>query len=171
MMIVIIDYGTGNLRSIQSKFERLKIEATVASKAAEILAADKLVFPGIGHFETSMATLEESGLIPTLEEKVIQEQTPLLGICLGMQMLTRGSEESPRPGLGWIAGETKRFVLSLNPRQRPMRIPHMGRNNVSIKQASPLVENHPGNTRFYFAHSYYVTADLPEHIAATTWYG
>ena len=116
------------------------------------------VISGIGHFDTSMATLEESGFLPAL------------GICLGMHML-RGSEESPRPGLGWIAGETKRFVLPLNPGQRPLRIPHMGWNNVSIKQASPLVENHPGNTRFYFAHSYYVTADSPEHIAATIWYG
>ena len=170
-MIVIVDYGIGNLRSIQSKFEMLKIEVEITSDAEAISRAEKLVFPGIGHFEAGMATLEKSALIPVLEEMVIRNRTPLLAICLGMQMLTRGSEESSRPGLGWIGGETERFHLPAAPGERPLRVPHMGWNNIAVKQPSPLVQNLSVDARFYFAHSYYVTVDSPELITASTWYG
>lgn len=169
-MIAIVDYGVGNLRSVTSKFERLKIDAVVADDEDVILSADKLVFPGIGHFESGMATLHDSGLIPALEKMVLSRRTPLLAICLGMQLLTRGSEESSRPGLGWISGETRQFDPSITYGSRRLRIPHMGWNSVTVND-TPLTAHLAHDARFYFAHSYYVTADSPEHIAATTWYG
>ncbi len=169
-MIVIIDYGVGNLRSILSKFERLKIEAIISSDADEIRRADKLVFPGIGHFEAGMANLNNSGLVSVLEDMVIHRKTPLLGICLGMQLLTRGSEESPRPGLGWVAGEVKRFDFPPSSDKR-LRVPHMGWNQAKFTHPSPLITNITPDARFYFAHSYYVLADIPENVIGTTWYG
>jgi glutamine amidotransferase len=169
-MIVIIDYGVGNLRSILSKFERLKIEAIISTDADEIRRADKLVFPGIGHFEAGMANLDGSGLVPVLEDMVMQKKTPLLGICLGMQLLTRGSEESSRPGLGWVAGEVKRFDFP-PPSDKLFRVPHMGWNQAKFTHPSPLITNIVPEVRFYFAHSYYVVADGPEYVVGMTWYG
>ncbi len=169
-MIVIIDYGVGNLRSILSKFERLEIEAIISSDADEIRRADKLVFPGIGHFDAGMANLDDSGLVPVLEDMAMQRKTPLLGICLGMQLLTRGSEESSRPGLGWVAGEVKRFDFPPSS-DKLFRVPHMGWNQAKFTHPSPLITDIAPETRFYFAHSYYVVADDPEYIVGMTWYG
>ena len=169
-MIVIIDYGVGNLRSILSKFERLKIEAIISSDVGEIRRADKLVFPGIGHFEAGMANLGDSGLVPVLTDMVMQRKTPLLGICLGMQLLTRGSEESPRPGLGWVAGEVKRFDFHPSS-DKLLRVPHMGWNQTKVTHPSPLITDIAPATRIYFAHSYYVVADDAEHVVGMTWYG
>ena len=169
-MIVIIDYGVGNLRSILSKFERLKIEAIISSDADEIRRADKLVFPGIGHFEAGMANLDDSGLVPVLEDMAMQRKTPLLGICLGMQLLTRGSEESPRPGLGWVAGEVKRFDFPPSS-DKLLRVPHMGWNQAKFSPSSSLITDIAPDARFYFAHSYYVVAADPEYIVGMTWYG
>lgn len=169
-MVVIIDYGVGNLRSILSKFERLKIEATVSSDEDEIRRADKLVFPGIGHFEAGMANLEASGLVSVLEDMAIRREIPLLGICLGMQMLTRGSDESVRPGLGWIAGEVKKFDFPQSS-DKLLRVPHMGWNQVRMTPPSSLTADIAPDARFYFAHSYYVVADKPDHVVGMTWYG
>ena len=168
-MIIIIDYGVGNLRSILRKFERMKIEAMVSGEIEEIQRADKLVLPGIGHFGAGMQNLMDSGLVPVLEEKVIQQKTPLLGICLGMQLLTQGSEESTLKGLGWIEGDTKKFEFDV-PDKR-LRVPHMGWNHTSFTQSSPLVTDIAPDARFYFAHSYFVTTDSPANVLATTWYG
>lgn len=169
-MVVIIDYGVGNLRSILSKFERLKIEAIISSDTDKIHQAEKLVLPGVGHFEAAMANLAGSGLVPVLEDMVMHRSIPLLGICLGMQLLTRGSEESRRPGLGWVAGEVKRFDFPPSSDKR-LRVPHMGWNQVKCTKPSPLLMDVSPDARFYFAHSYYVLSDVPEYVVGTTWYG
>lgn len=168
-MIVIIDYGAGNLRSILSKFERLEIDAVVSSQEEEIERANKLVLPGIGHFGAGMANLKTSGLIPLLTNKVVHRKTPLLGICLGMQLLMDGSEESPLPGLGWIAGFARKF--SFTGKKTVFRVPHMGWNTFRAAQSSSLLVDIPEDARFYFAHSYFVMPDAPSTTLATTWYG
>jgi len=168
-MIVIVDYGVGNLRSILSKFERMKIEASISDRADDIKQADKLVLPGIGHFGAGMTNLINSGLIPLLEDRVLGRKTPLLGICLGMQMLMNGSEESPVPGLGWVPGVTRKFVFP--EKSRDFRVPHMGWNTFMPENPSPLLTDIAPDARFYFAHSYFVTPDDPGIAVATTWYG
>lgn len=168
-MIVIIDYGVGNLRSILTKFERMKIAAMVSSQETDIARADRLVLPGVGHFGAGMANLRRSGLIPLIEDMVFERRTPLLGICLGMQMLTRGSEESGEPGLGWIAGAARKFAFPEGDRR--LRVPHMGWNRIAVRHPSALTDGLPADARFYFAHSYYVATDAPSDVVATTWYG
>lgn len=168
-MIVIVDYGIGNLRSILSKFERMKIEASISDREEDIERADKLVLPGIGHFGAGMTNLASSGLIPLLEDKVIRRKTPVLGICLGMQLLMNGSDESPLSGLGWIPGETRKFRLTLE--SKTLRVPHMGWNTFRPAQKSPLLIDIAGDARFYFAHSYFVNPDEPDVVVATSWHG
>ena len=168
-MIVIIDYGVGNLRSILTKFDRLKIQAVVSSDPQDIRRADKLVLPGVGHYQAGMINLRKSNLIPVIEERVFGDRIPLLGICLGMQLLLRKSEESPEPGLGWIDGQVKRFEF--NRQDRVLRVPHMGWNDISIESSDPFIASLAADCRFYFAHSYYVPIDVNARVIASTWYG
>src|SRR5690348_5514166 len=111
-MIVIVDYGMGNLRSVQSKLTMLKHAAVIGSQAEDIQRASKLILPGVGHFGEGMKQLRAAGLVEILNKKVLEEKTPLLGICLGMELLTRRSEEGDAEGLGWIDGQTRRFDFS-----------------------------------------------------------
>src|SRR5581483_11724315 len=108
-MITIVDFNTGNLGSIQNMFKKIGVESQISADAQLIAAADKLVLPGVGAFDTGMQNLERSGLIPLLTRRVVQEGTPILGICLGMQLMARRSAEGERPGLGWIDAEVVRF--------------------------------------------------------------
>lgn len=169
-MIVIIDYGIGNLRSVLSKFERLKMEAAISSSIEDIQQADKLILPGVGHFGAGMTNLHQSGLVPVIEEQVLEKKKPLLGICLGMQLLTYGSEESDHPGLGWINGRVRKFEFAPSS-DKKLRVPHMGWNDLTIVNPSPLLEDVPTDARFYFAHSYYVVLNVASNVIATTWYG
>lgn len=152
-MIVIIDYGIGNLASVQNMFRKIGVaDVVVSGKAEDIAAADKLLLPGVGAFDAGMKHLEQSGLVPLLNQKVLQEKTPILGICLGMQLLTKRSEEGILPGLGWIDAETLRF----NPDPAlKLKVPHMGWDYIQVKRDNKLVDMESRN-RFYFVHSYYV---------------
>ena len=169
-MIVIIDYGMGNLGSIANMFVHINAEALVSSSPEAILAADKLVLPGVGAFDAGMRSLHERGLIPVLEQKVLQDHTPILGICLGMQLFTQGSEEGELHGLGWIDAQTKRFRFE-NQADRRLRIPHMGWNTIEIRRPHPLMEAMHPEPRYYFVHSYYVQCTHPEDVVAATYYG
>jgi glutamine amidotransferase len=141
--------------------------ARVSASAADIEAADKLILPGVGHFGRGMAKLNETGLVPTLTEQVMARSKPVLGICLGMQMMTRGSEESNDAGLGWIDAYTHRF-----PDVAELRVPHMGWNVVAPQnQASLFTREGDEAERFYFVHSYYVRTADPTHVAASCGYG
>lgn len=154
----------GNLRSIVKKFEMIKVSTTVSSNPEEIKAADKLVLPGVGHFKQGMHNIEERGLLAVLKEKVVKEGTPILGVCVGMQLFAEHSEEGDCQGLGFIKGKVVRFNIE-------DKVPHVGWNNINIKKESSLLENIPQNTRFYFTHSYHLT-DIDEgNILATTDYG
>jgi imidazole glycerol-phosphate synthase subunit HisH len=165
--VVIVDYGMGNIRSIIRKVNQTGFKGIVTSDLNDIKSAGKLILPGVGNFLTGMNRLREKKLITILSEKVQQEKTPILGICLGMQLLTRFSEEGNSPGLGWIDGETVRFQLN----DIRNKVPHMGWNSIQIKKESPLLADIPDNSNFYFVHSYHVRCNEVEDILTTTFYG
>jgi glutamine amidotransferase len=168
-MIVIIDYGMGNTGSIFNRLRRLGVEAKVSSEAADLERATKLILPGIGFFASGMDNLRKNGLLPLLERKVLKEKTPILGICLGMQLFTRKSEEGNTDGLGWINAETKKFDFDNS--NTKLRIPHIGWKLIDIKRASPITEGLSSDAGFYFVHSYYVNCNQEENIIATANYG
>lgn len=168
-MIVIVDYGMGNLRSIKHKFDRMGIPSAISSDVEEIARADKLILPGVGNFAAAMQNLEKLRLIPILEKKVIDEKTPILGICLGMQLLTGSSEEGHASGLGWIDAETVRF--NFGDANAGLKIPHMGWNSVSILRDSQILDGIDNNLRFYFVHSYHVACKDQCNAVAKTCYG
>lgn len=166
-MITIVDYGMGNLGSIMNMFKKLRIEARIASDPAAISDASKLLLPGVGSFDAAMQRINERGLKKILDRKVLEEKVPILGICLGMQLLTLSSEEGKLAGLGWIPGETLRFSFS---GEEALKIPHMGWNYVREINSSALT-NLPPDSRFYFVHSYYVKVKDPNHVGMQTRYG
>lgn len=166
-MIAIIDYAIGNLAAVANMFKRLGVMCEITSDIERIRRADKIVLPGNGAFDACMQGLRATGLIPLLEERVLHEKTPLLGICVGAQMLGRGSEEGAEPGLGWINMQVKRF-----PALPDLRVPHMGW--CSVKQnvpEHPLLQGLDEAARFYFVHSYYMEAANPQDVLLTAHYG
>lgn len=165
--IVIIDYGMGNLGSILNMLKKIGTPAVVSSDIHVIETADKLILPGVGAFDNGMQNLEERGLRGVLEECVLNRKKPVLGICLGMQLMTQSSEEGTLSGLGWINGVTKRFRFD----DPALKVPHMGWNGVNIRQTDSLFSEMYVDTRFYFVHSYYVTCLEQSDILATTHYG
>ena len=165
-MVTIIDYGMGNLGSIRNMFKRLGVDVEVTTAFSRIRAADKLVLPGVGAFGAAMREINGSGLREILDYKATQERIPILGICLGMQLLTRSSEEADVPGLGWIEGSAHRFPASAG-----LKVPHMGWNVALPARSSPLTEDLPEEPRFYFVHSYYVRVDEDADSVLRTTYG
>ena len=168
-MIVIVDYGMGNLRSILNKLQRMDVKAIISSKVEDIEKAEKLILPGVGSFATGMDNLEKYDLIPILNKKVIKEKKPILGICLGMQLVTKRSEEGNADGLGWIDAETKKFDFGR--KNIGLKIPHMGWNSIDIRRDSLLLKDIFINSTFYFVHSYHVCCNGTNSIVATTNYG
>jgi glutamine amidotransferase len=168
-MIVIVNYGIGNLGSIANMLKKIGAKAVISSDPKIIAGAEKLILPGVGAFDHAMRSLTESGLIPVLERKVIQDKTPILGLCLGMQLLGKRSEEGQLPGLGWIDAETVRFKFDQSTMSH-LKVPHMGWNELEICQSHPLFAGLE-TPRFYFVHSYHVLCDNQENILAIANYG
>ena len=166
-MIVIVDYGMGNLGSISNMFQKVGAKATISSRVEDILAAEKLILPGVGAFDHGMNALADRGLIPPLNNKVLEQKTPCLGICLGMQLLTLSSEEGVAAGLGWVPARTVRFQFNNG---ENLKIPHMGWNSVRPAPKSRLFFGLE-SPRFYFVHSYFVQCENAEDIAAEASYG
>jgi glutamine amidotransferase len=175
-MIAIIDYGMGNLRSVQKGFERMGREAVVTSDANTILSASKVVLPGVGAFPDCMRNLEENGLIDVVH-KTIDSGKPFLGICLGLQLLFTESEEfGISKGLDIIKGRVVRFkgpqFETQNAKLKTaLKVPHMGWNSISIKRRPPALQDVPDNSHVYFVHSFHVVPDDKGVIATTTDYG
>ena len=165
-MITIVDYGIGNLGSIKNMFNRIGVPVIIAGDLAIIGNAVKLVLPGVGDFDNAIQRINNSGLREILDRKVLRDRSPTLGICLGMQLLTQSSEEGTLPGLGWIKAVTSRF-----PKIADLKVPHMGWNKVSKVRESPISENLPDETRFYFLHSYCVHVQNQEDSVLKTNYG
>ncbi len=167
-MIVIIDYGIGNLASVLNMFKKIGVKDVVVSRDKEVInKATKLLLPGVGAFDAGMSNLEASGLIPILNQKVLVEKVPILGICLGMQLLTKKSEEGVKEGLGWIDAETVKF--NLDPALK-LKVPHMGWNYIKVNKKNPLIDTETRN-RFYFVHSYYVKCFDESQSLATSNFG
>lgn len=164
---VIIDYGMGNLRSVMRMCERIGKSVSVSENPAVITMADKLILPGVGHFANGVKNLKESGVWEVLNQKVLEEQTPILGICLGMQLMARYSEEGEKEGLGWFDAEVRRFQIK---DKLTHRVPHMGWNTVTVNKDSPLFRQVPPEMLYYFAHSYHMVCAFDEDILTTTDY-
>lgn len=166
-MITIIDYGMGNLGSIKNMLNRIGVPSEITNNPENILKARKLILPGVGRFDTAMGIIEKSGLKNLLIEKVLSDGIPILGICLGMQLLTQLSEEGNTLGLGFIPAKTIKFKFKDN----HFKIPHMGWNTVHPNASNPLIDNLPREPRFYFVHSYYVKVEDETYSILKTTYG
>jgi glutamine amidotransferase len=166
--IVAIDLGVGNLGSLANVLRRIGHVGEITHEAKAIEQADRLILPGVGAFDPAANALDTLGIREILKRKVIDDRTPILGICLGMQLLLERSEEGNARGLGWIRGNVRRF--SFDGVRARLKVPHMGWNTVSPRGDSPLFAG-SANNRFYFVHSYFVDCDDPNDIAGTTRYG
>lgn len=165
-MIAIIDIGVGNMGAIKNMLRKVKADAVVTRDVGVLAEADKIVLPGVGAFDEGMRRLTESGLMDTLNRRVLKDRVPVLGICLGAQMLGRSSEEGTLPGLGWIAMDAVRFPADLG-----LRVPHMGWNQVQPRNDPGLFTDITADMRFYFAHSYYLRCDNSGTIAGAAKHG
>ncbi|MCM2356960.1 MAG: imidazole glycerol phosphate synthase subunit HisH [Geobacteraceae bacterium] len=167
-MIVIIDYGMGNLGSIFNMLKKIGAQALISSDVEEIEQADKLILPGVGSFDNGMRNLNEGGFRSVLDKKVLRDKVPILGICLGMQLFSRKSAEGSLTGLGWLEAETVRF--SFDVRMGP-KVPHMGWNTVQIVKSSRIFDDIYHDSRFYFVHSYHVVCRNEADVLTRTFHG
>lgn len=166
-MIIIIDYGMGNLGSIYNMFRYIGVESKISNRPDEIEKAKKILLPGVGKFDTAMEKIKSTGLSELLYEKVLIEKTPILGVCLGMQLLTEESEEGSSRGFGWIPSTTLKFKFGNN----NYKIPHMGWNKVRHVKSDVLTEGFAEESKFYFVHSYYVKVQDEKNSLLKTNYG
>jgi glutamine amidotransferase len=165
-VITIVDYNAGNLRSVKRACDAVGIEAEFTQDPECVSKADRVIFPGVGHARTAMETLERTGLAAAVKH-AIQRGVPVLGICVGAQLLLEGSEEGPTPGLGFLPGQTRLLRVD----DRRLKIPHMGWNAVRVEQPHPLLAHLRKGDELYFVHSYYLDPKLAEHTYATTEHG
>lgn len=165
--ITIIDYGMGNLSSVKKIFDRLNIDSFISSKPKDILNADKIILPGVGHFQKAMENLNKLHLIGVLNEMVLGQQKPILGICLGMQLMGKTSQEGNIEGFGWIDAEVVKFKVS---DKLKYKIPHMGWNQVVKSKESKLMQGVDVLSEFYFVHSFYMKVNNSSDILSKTEY-
>jgi imidazole glycerol-phosphate synthase subunit HisH len=167
-MVTIIDYGVGNIGSIANMLKKVNEESVITSDVNLIRDATRLVLCGIGAFDDGMTRLEQMGIVDVLSKKVLVEKTPILGICLGMQLFTEGSEEGIKKGLGFVKGHTRRFQLE---KTAMLKVPHMGWNNVRQSKKSDLLTDMYPDPRFYFVHSYHVQLEQNADELLACYYG
>lgn len=169
-MICIVDYGVGNIQAFLNLFKRLGLRASRADTPSALLNAERLVLPGVGQFDHAMQRLNYSGMRPKLEELVLAAQVPVLGVCVGMQMLASGSDEGTLPGLNWVPGRVRAFAKHTKSANLPT--PHMGWNDLRPRAGSNLFsKGFEATPEFYFLHSYFFDAEDKEDVAATATYG
>lgn len=168
-MIIIVDYGAGNIKSIQNMLKKIGVKSKMSSDKTELLKSDKLIIPGVGHFDYGMQQMKASGLIETLNQKVLDQKTPVLGICLGAQLLGNGSEEGTEAGLGWLDMDVVKF--DTNKIDSKFKIPHMGWNEVYYKKESVLTKDINLEQRYYFVHSYHMKNNDENDVLGESTYG
>lgn len=168
-MIKIVNYGLGNISAFLNMYKRMNIPAVAASTAAELDGATKIILPGVGAFDHAMELLDASGMRSTLERLVREEQIPVLGICVGMQILADGSDEGNLAGLGWVPGRVRAFTAEEKSAGLPT--PHMGWNDVTPLRQGGLFAGLENDSRFYFLHSYFFECSAAESVIATAHYG
>lgn len=169
-MIAILDYGVGNLTSIKKMIQKAGGEPIITNDPVIINSADKLILPGVGSFDHGIANLKSSPYFELLNKKVLHEKVPILGVCLGVQLYTKSSEEGKLPGLGWIDATTKRFQHSQMD-DASLKIPHMGWSEVQLKKQSKLFDGMKEDPRFYFVHSYHLDCNDQDDILVFAHYG
>lgn len=165
--ILVLDYGMGNLLSVKKKLSRLQVNAIVSADPKDILQADKIILPGVGHFEKAMENLKSLNLLDPLNEAVLIKQKPILGICLGMQLMSKFSEEGNADGLSWFDAHVVKFNIQ---DKLKFKIPHTGWNSIAKTKNSRLMEGIDDAAEFYFVHSYHMIADDPQDILNETSY-
>ena len=168
-MITIVDYGLGNIRALLNVYRRLNIEVETARNAEELRGASKLILPGVGSFDHAMEQLGRSGMREALDDLVLRQHVPVLGVCVGMQILGRDSDEGTLPGLGWIEGRVRTLESLMSVERFP--VPHMGWNDVCPSVSNRLFDQLESGARFYFLHSYYFHCDREEDAIAIASYG
>jgi imidazole glycerol-phosphate synthase subunit HisH len=168
-MIAIVDYGLGNVLAFANVYKRLDIEVAVARSADELREAERIILPGVGAFDHAMQLLDASGMRETLDRRVLEDKVPVLGVCVGMQILAQSSEEGERAGLGWIPGAVRSLRSARGAEQR--RMPHMGWNDVAPTRPHSLFRELEQDARFYFLHSFYFDCECAEDAAARSSYG
>ena len=165
--MTIVDYGVGNIGALTNMLEHLGFESFSSDNPSEIARADKIILPGVGAFDAAMKNLRDPALLDALSTAALDRKRPILGICLGMQLLTESSEEGSEMGLGWIRGSTRRIPATVP----ELKVPHIGWASIDIAKPTSLFSNGPSSERFYFAHSFHVECQNPGDVLATTEYG
>lgn len=168
-MIVVIDYGMGNLRSVHTKVRRMGVDCVVSSERSDIEKAEKLILPGVGAFSRGMENLRSRNLVSALNSRVLESEVPILGICLGLQLFTLHSEEGDVDGLGWIEAQTRHLRQPSVPED--LKVPHIGWSPIRIQREAPILSGCTDQDQFYFVHSYSVTCADRSNVVATTFYG
>jgi glutamine amidotransferase len=164
----VIDYGLGNLNSVANMIRHIGGTCRVTADPGEVAAAEKLILPGVGAFDMGMTALRDSGIADALSIAALERKKPILGICLGMQLMGAQSEEGSLPGLGWLDADVRKFGFSS---ESKLKIPHMGWNTVDIAKPNPLLDSTMGGQRFYFVHSYHVVCNNSTDVLATAFHG
>lgn len=167
-MISILDYGLGNIKAFLNVYDRLNIKARVISSSLELQGSTHIILPGVGSFDYAMSKLESSGLYEGLNEMVLSKKIPVLGICVGMQMMADSSDEGTKKGLGWVSGRVKKIVTNNN---HELPLPHLGWNQVLQKKQNILFKDLDDFSRFYFLHTYYYEASSSNDVLAEVDYG
>jgi glutamine amidotransferase len=167
-MVTIVDYGVGNIGAILNAFDYLGIEAEATSDSAKVAQAERLILPGVGSFDVAMKTLRERGLIGPLNDAVVGKRVPVLGVCLGMQLLARTSEEGTEPGLGWVCADVRRIPVPIN---SALKVPNIGWRTISVARENQILPCAVDGSRFYFAHSYHICCDSSMDEIALLEYG
>jgi glutamine amidotransferase len=168
-MIGIIDYGLGNIKAFENIYRKLHIPVKILRQPDDFNEISKIILPGVGAFDHAMKTFNESGMRCITEKMALETKVPIIGICVGMQMLANSSEEGRLPGLGWIKGEVKRFDEAKIP--YATHLPHMGWNDIKITDSSAIFRSYGDSPRFYFLHSYYFECEDESSALAKSWYG
>ncbi|MEO6358630.1 MAG: imidazole glycerol phosphate synthase subunit HisH [Ferruginibacter sp.] len=169
-MIAIIDYGVGNIRAFANVYKKLNVPVTIAQTEKDLDGINKIILPGVGAFDHAISKLNASGMLPRVEEMVLKNNVPVIGICVGMQMLAKSSDEGKLPGLGWVDATVKKFDTSKI--HSTTRLPHMGWNDVKPKlPVNPLFSGLETDAKFYFLHSYYFCCHDPAIVIASADYG
>jgi imidazole glycerol-phosphate synthase subunit HisH len=170
-MIAILDYGMGNAVSVRNMCARLGLDAVISREPGVVAAATKVILPGVGHFSRCIENIDALGLRPLLDQCAMVERKPILGICMGMQVMKEGSEEGPGRGLGWISARTRRLAVPTGPNGSQAKIPHMGWSYVDRARAHPILKELPADARFYFVHSYAVDCSDEDVLLRTSYAG
>jgi imidazole glycerol-phosphate synthase subunit HisH len=165
--VLIVNYGMGNLHAVKNSLHRMNVTPIVSADAGEIHKADKIILPGVGHFSKAMENLTALGVIDALNEAALIKQKPVLGICLGMQLMAKHSEEGAGQGLGWFDASVVKFKPG---NSLKFKVPHIGWNKLAITKENPLLKDIPGDAEFYFIHSYHLSVNNTSDILCETHY-